>query len=82
MRNEFQRHKKSDGVKWAITGIVLFLIIALLAGAIAAIVTETNPADWGEMIEQEFKQPADDVDNDVDNGDVIDDVAEKATIAE
>lgn len=45
-RNDFQRHERSDKTKWAITGIVIVLILALLGGIIAAIVTETNPKNW------------------------------------
>ena len=51
MKNDFQRHKKSDGVKWVITSITILLIIAMLAGVIAAIVTETNPKDWFNQTE-------------------------------
>ena len=50
MKNDFQRHKRSDSVKWAITGIAMILIIAFLAGVIVAVVTETNPKDWGQII--------------------------------
>lgn len=39
-------HIKSDKAKWVIMGIVLVLILAILGGVVAAIVTETNPKEW------------------------------------
>lgn len=47
--NNFEEHKKSDKLKWALTGVTLILILALLAGIIAVLVTNTNVAD---LIEQ------------------------------
>ena len=64
MKNDFQRHKRSDSVKWAITGIAMILIIAFLAGVIVAVVTETNPKDWGQIIKDSL--------NDETSGGVVD----------
>ena len=49
--NNLNQHAKSDKVKWIITGIALVLILAILGGILAAVLTETNPKDW-------FEQPA------------------------
>lgn len=49
--NNLYQHAKSDKVKWIITGIALVLILAILGGVLAAVLTETNPKDW-------FEQPA------------------------
>lgn len=44
--SNLNRHIKSDKAKWIITGIVFVLILAILGGVVAAVVTETNPKDW------------------------------------
>lgn len=44
--SKLNNHIKSDKAKWVITGIVLVLILAILGGVVAAIVTESNPKDW------------------------------------
>lgn len=44
--SNLNNHIKSDKAKWVIMGIVLVLILAILGGVVAAIVTETNPKDW------------------------------------
>lgn len=44
--SNLNNHIKSDKAKWIITGIVFVLILAILGGVVAAIVTETNPKDW------------------------------------
>ena len=49
--SNLNQHVKSDKVKWIITGIALVLILAILGGILAAVLTETNPKDW-------FEQPA------------------------
>lgn len=49
--SKLNQHVKSDKVKWIITGIALVLILAILGGVLAAVLTETNPKDW-------FEQPA------------------------
>ena len=49
--SKLNQHVKSDKVKWIITGIALVLILAILGGVLAAVLTETNPKDW-------FDQPA------------------------
>lgn len=49
--NNLSKHVRSDKAKWIITGIVFVLILAILGGVVAAVVTETNPKDW-------FKNPS------------------------
>lgn len=44
--SNLNNHIKSDKAKWVIMGIVLVLILAILGGVVAAIVTESNPKDW------------------------------------
>lgn len=60
-KNDFKRHERSDRTKWAITGIVIVLILALLGGVIAAIVTETNPKDWFDTSDDNQVQPPSEV---------------------
>lgn len=48
--SNLNNHIKSDKAKWVIMGIVLVLILAILGGVVAAIVTETNPKDWGDGV--------------------------------
>ena len=48
--SNLNNHIKSDKAKWIITGIVLVFILAILGGVVAAIVTETNPKDWGDGV--------------------------------
>ena len=48
--NNLNQHVRSDKVKWIITGIALVLILAILAGVVAAVLTETNPKEWFEEI--------------------------------
>lgn len=44
--SNLNKHVKSDKVKWIITGIALVLILAILGGVLAAVLTEINPKDW------------------------------------
>ena len=60
-KNDFKRHERSDRTKWVITGIVIVLILALLGGVIAAIVTETNPKDWFDTSDDNQVQPPSEV---------------------
>lgn len=55
--NNLSKHVRSDKAKWIITGIVFVLILAILGGVVAAVVTETNPKEWFEKPVEE--QPAD-----------------------
>lgn len=48
--SNLNNHIKSDKAKWVIMGIVLVLILAILGGVVAAIVTETNPKEWVDGI--------------------------------
>lgn len=63
--SNLNRHIKSDKAKWIITGIVFVLILAILGGVVAAVVTETNPKDW-------FNKPADEQKSDGENNAPID----------
>ena len=51
--SNLNKHVKSDKVKWIITGIVLVLILAILGGVLAAVLTEINPKDWFTKDESE-----------------------------
>lgn len=57
--NNLNQHVKSDKVKWIITGIALVLILAILGGVIAAVLTETNPKDWFEQLAGEETETSD-----------------------
>lgn len=55
--SNLNQHVKSDKVKWIVTGIVLVLILAILGGVVAAVVTETNPKEWFEKpVEEQPEQ--------------------------
>lgn len=53
MRNEFQRHKKSDGIKW----VAVTLAVLLLAAAVMAAMTQGfknwNPYGWFDKKEEQ-----------------------------
>lgn len=51
--SNLNKHVQSDKVKWIITGIVLVLILAILGGVLAAVLTEINPKDWFTKDESE-----------------------------
>ena len=63
MKN-LNQHVKSDKVKWIITGIALVLILAILGGVLAAVLTETNPKDWFEQSAEEKTETPDVTDGD------------------
>lgn len=44
--SDLNKHVKSDKIKWIITGIAILVILVLLAGILASIITETNPKNW------------------------------------
>ncbi len=48
MRNELQRHKRSDKVKWVLTGIMFFLAFIMIAGLILQVfgTGKTKPSEW------------------------------------
>lgn len=51
--SNLNKHIKGDKTKWIITGVVLVLILAVLGGVVAAVITETNPKDWfGDIVNQ------------------------------
>lgn len=63
MRN-LNQHVKSDKVKWIVTGVAILLILAILGGLIAAVVTETNPKEWFEQPGEEQTETPDVTDGD------------------
>lgn len=48
MRNELQRHKRSDKVKWVFMGILLFLAFVMIAGLALQVfgTGKTKPSEW------------------------------------
>lgn len=54
MRNELKRHKKIDGMKWTITGIVLFLICVAVVGMGLQLFGKgkQKPSEWFKKQEQ------------------------------
>lgn len=48
MRNELQRHKRSDKVKWVLTGIMFFLAFVMIAGLILQVfgTGKAKPSEW------------------------------------
>ena len=48
MRNELQRHKRSDKVKWVLTGIMFFLVFVMIAGLALQVfgTGKTKPSEW------------------------------------
>lgn len=56
-------HAKKDKAKWILTGITLILILALLGGVIAVLVTGT---DLQEMLQADIDGSGEDIN---DNGD-------------
>ena len=48
MRNELQRHKRSDKVKWVLTGIMFFLAFVMIAGLFLQVfgTGKTKPSEW------------------------------------
>ena len=46
--SNLNQHVKSDKVKWIVTGVVMLLMLVLIGGLIASVVTETNPKEWFE----------------------------------
>lgn len=55
MRNELQRHKKSDKIKWALTGVGFALVIVMIAGLCLQIFGKgkTKPSEWFNKTETE-----------------------------
>lgn len=51
--NNFERHAKSDKLKWVLTAVAFVLVFALLASLLAAVITETNPKQWIEALQQQ-----------------------------
>lgn len=48
MRNELQRHKKSDKIKWTLTAITFVLFAVLLAGVCLQVFGngKAKPSEW------------------------------------
>lgn len=56
-------HAKKDKIKWILTGITLILILALLGGVIAVLVTGT---DIQEMLQTAIDNSGEDINNNAD----------------
>lgn len=59
-------HAKKDKIKWILTGITLILILALLGGVIAVLVTGT---DLQEMLQTAIDNPGEDINDNADQTD-------------
>lgn len=59
MKNELQRHKKSDKIKWVLTGISFFLVFVLIAGVCMQIfgTGKVQPSEWFKKNETEQTTP-------------------------
>ena len=56
--SNLNQHVKSDKVKWIVTGVVMLLMLVLIGGLIASVVTETNPKEWFEKpVEEQPETP-------------------------
>ena len=55
--SNLNQHVKSDKVKWIVTGVVMLLMLVLIGGLIASVVTETNPKEWFEQPAKEQQTP-------------------------
>lgn len=55
MRNELQRHKRSDKVKWVLTGIMFFLAFIMIAGLILQVfgTGKAKPSEWFKKSDSE-----------------------------
>lgn len=55
MRNELQRHKRSDKVKWVLTGIMFFLAFIMIAGLILQVfgTGKVKPSEWFKKSDSE-----------------------------
>lgn len=55
MRNELQRHKRSDKVKWVFTGIMFILAFVMIAGLALQVfgTGKTKPSEWFKSEKQE-----------------------------
>ena len=46
MKNEFQKHKKSDSVKWGIAFTLIAILLIMAALGIMQLFTDIKPSDW------------------------------------
>lgn len=55
MRNELQRHKRSDKVKWVLTGIMFLLAFVMIAGLILQVfgTGKAKPSEWFKKSDSE-----------------------------
>lgn len=67
MRKELQRHKRSDKVKWVLTGIMFFLAFIMIAGLILQVfgTGKAKPSEWFKKSDSEQTEqlPAEGVEN-------------------
>lgn len=76
--NELNRHKKSDKIKWAFTGIAFVLVFVLLTGVCLQIfgTGKQKPSEWFKKPDTEQTQPKEDSGvNEVAGGAVINESA-------
>lgn len=76
--NELKRHKKSDKIKWAFTGIAFVLVFVLLTGVCLQIfgTGKQKPSEWFKKPDTEQTQPKEDSGvNEVAGGAVINESA-------
>ena len=52
MKNEFQKHKASDKVKWIIAFTLIFVLLVSMVGVILQAFTKYKPSEWFEKTEQ------------------------------
>ncbi len=72
MRNELQWHKRSDKVKWVLTGIMFFLAFVMIAGLALQVfgTGKTKPSEWFKKqdSEQTEQLPVEDEKGDIADG--------------
>lgn len=58
MRNELQKHKKSDRIKWALTSVGFVLAFVLIAGLCLQLfgTGKTKPSEWFKKSDMEQTQ--------------------------
>lgn len=70
--NELKRHKKSDKIKWVVTGIAFVLVFVMLIGMCLQLfgTGKVKPSEWFKKSEQTTSIPMEDKDTD-NNGMVV-----------
>ena len=65
MKNELQRHKRSDKIKWAFTGIAFVLLFVMVTGLCLQLFgnDKVKPSNWFKKSDTEQTQPAEGEEN-------------------